>query len=128
MATKPEAVYGIQNHHQLSRGIAGWNQNRIHNLSSWARGRRQRSGPGTASDLCAFAGNRTEACLLQPASVYECGVGFSCRNSRHLLIYSTAGGTGFSQIYLTDLDGAGLRAVTHSRALEVEAKANPKTG
>ena len=33
-------------------------------------------------------------------------------DSRHLLIYSTAGGTGFSQIYLTDLDGAGLRAVT----------------
>jgi len=49
-------------------------------------------------------------------------------DSRHLLIYSTAGGTGFSQIYLTDLDGGGLRAVTHSRALEVEAKVNPKTG
>ena len=49
-------------------------------------------------------------------------------DSRHLLIYSTAGGTGFSQIYLTDLDGGGLRGVTHSRSLEVEAKVNPKTG
>ena len=49
-------------------------------------------------------------------------------DSRHLLIYSTAGGTGFSQIFLTDLDGAGLRPITHSRALDVEAKVNPKTG
>jgi len=48
-------------------------------------------------------------------------------DSRHLLIYSTAGG-GYSQIYETDLDGGGLRRITHSTALEVEAKANPKTG
>jgi TolB protein len=48
-------------------------------------------------------------------------------DSRHLLIYSTAGG-GFSQIYLTDLDGGGLRRISHSTSLEVEAKVNPKTG
>jgi len=48
-------------------------------------------------------------------------------DSRHLLIYSTAGG-GYSQIYETDLDGGNLRRITHSSALEVEAKANPKTG
>src|ERR1700691_4814383 len=48
-------------------------------------------------------------------------------DSRHLLIYSTANG-GFSQIYETDLDGADLHRITHSRSLEVEPKANPKTG
>jgi len=48
-------------------------------------------------------------------------------DSRHLLIYSTAGGS-FSQIYMTDLDGEGLHAITHTRSLEVEPKANPKTG
>ena len=48
-------------------------------------------------------------------------------DSRHLLIYSTAG-AGFSQIYMTDLDGGGLRRITHTNALEVEPKVNPKTG
>jgi TolB protein len=48
-------------------------------------------------------------------------------DSRHLLIYSTASG-GYSQIYMTDTDGGGLRAITHSRSLEVEPKVNPKTG
>ena len=47
-------------------------------------------------------------------------------DSRHLLIYSSA--SGFSQIYMSDVDGGGLRALTHSRSLEVEAKVNPKTG
>ena len=47
-------------------------------------------------------------------------------DSRHLLIYSSL--SGFSQIYISDVDGAGLRALTHSRSLEVEAKVNPKTG
>jgi TolB protein len=47
-------------------------------------------------------------------------------DSRHLLIYCTA--SGYSQIYETDLDGSGLRRVTHSGSLEVEAKVNPKTG
>ncbi len=48
-------------------------------------------------------------------------------DSRHLLIYSTAGG-GYSQIYMTDLDGGGLHRITHTNALEVEPKVNPKTG
>jgi TolB protein len=48
-------------------------------------------------------------------------------DSRHLLIYSTANG-GFSQIYETDLDGGDLHRVTHSNSLEVEPKANPRTG
>jgi TolB protein len=48
-------------------------------------------------------------------------------DSRHLLIYSSASG-GFSQIYETDLDGAGLHRITNSVSLEVEPKANPRTG
>lgn len=48
-------------------------------------------------------------------------------DSRHLLIYSTAGG-GYSQIFETDLDGSGLRQITHSGSLDVEPKVNPKTG
>jgi TolB protein len=48
-------------------------------------------------------------------------------DSRHLLIYSTAGAE-HSQIYLTDVDGGGLRRISHSTSLEVEAKVNPKTG
>jgi TolB protein len=48
-------------------------------------------------------------------------------DSRHLLIYSTAN-AGFSQIYETDLDGGDLHRITHSGSLEVEPKANPKTG
>jgi TolB protein len=48
-------------------------------------------------------------------------------DSRHLLIYSTAGGS-YSQIFETDLDGGGLHQITHSGALEVEPKVNPKTG
>ena len=48
-------------------------------------------------------------------------------DNQHLLIYSTAAG-GVSQIFMTDADGGGFRRITNSRALEVEAKANPKTG
>jgi TolB protein len=48
-------------------------------------------------------------------------------DSRHLLIYSTANG-GFSQIYQTDLDGGDLKRISNSGSLEVEPKANPKTG
>ena len=48
-------------------------------------------------------------------------------DSRHLLIYSTVGGA-YSQIFQTDLDGSGLRQITHSGALDVEPKVNPKTG
>ena len=44
-------------------------------------------------------------------------------DSRHLLIYSSASGE--SQIYITDLDGSGMRRLGYSRSLEVEAKVSP---
>jgi len=47
-------------------------------------------------------------------------------DSRHLLIYSSAGG-GYS-IYETDLDGGSIQRLTHSSAIDVEPKVNPKTG
>lgn len=48
-------------------------------------------------------------------------------DNRHLLIYSTAS-AGISQIFMTDIDGGNFHRVTNTRSLEVEAKANPKTG
>jgi TolB protein len=48
-------------------------------------------------------------------------------DNQHLLIYSTAS-TGISQIFITDMDGGGFHRITNTRSLEVEAKANPKTG
>lgn len=48
-------------------------------------------------------------------------------DNQHLLIYSTAS-TGISQIFMTDIDGGNFHRVTNTRSLEVEAKANPKTG
>lgn len=48
-------------------------------------------------------------------------------DNRHLLIYSTAAG-GYSQIFMTDIDGSGFRRISNTRSLEVEAKVNPKTG
>ena len=48
-------------------------------------------------------------------------------DNQHLLIYSTAAG-GVSQIFMTGIDGGGFRRITNTRSLEVEAKANPKTG
>jgi TolB protein len=48
-------------------------------------------------------------------------------DNRHLLIYSTAS-AGISQIFMTDVDGGNFHRVTNTRSLEVEAKANPKTG
>ena len=48
-------------------------------------------------------------------------------DNRHLLIYSTAAGS-VSQIFMTDIDGGGFHRITNTRSLEVEAKANPKTG
>jgi len=47
-------------------------------------------------------------------------------DSRHLLIYSSAGG-GYS-VYITDADGGNIRRISHSGAIDVEPKANPKTG
>ena len=48
-------------------------------------------------------------------------------DSQQLLLYSTAAG-GFSQIYLANVNGGNFRRLTNSRAVEVEAKMNPKTG
>ena len=48
-------------------------------------------------------------------------------DSRHLLIYSSAGG-GYSQIFSTNPDGSNLRRIGNSRAIDVEPKVNPKTG
>jgi len=48
-------------------------------------------------------------------------------DSQHLLIYSTASG-GYSQIYITDVNGGNIRRVSNSNAIDVEPKVNPKTG
>ena len=48
-------------------------------------------------------------------------------DSQHLLIYSTASG-GYSQIYITDINGGNIRRVSNSNAIDVEPKVNPKTG
>jgi TolB protein len=48
-------------------------------------------------------------------------------DSQHLLIYSTAT-AGLSQLFMTDADGGGFHRITNTRSLEVEGKANPKTG
>jgi TolB protein len=48
-------------------------------------------------------------------------------DSRNLLIYSTAAG-GYSQIYETDINGGNIHRISNSRAIDVEPKANPKTG
>jgi len=48
-------------------------------------------------------------------------------DGRRLLLYSTAAG-GDSQIYSANIDGSDWKRITNSRALEVEAKINPKTG
>jgi len=50
-------------------------------------------------------------------------------DSNNLLFYSTTATPGYSQIYETDISGGHLRRISQaSRAIEVEAKANPKTG
>lgn len=48
-------------------------------------------------------------------------------DSQHLVIYSTAGSS-YSQIYMTNVDGGGLRRIGSSRSPEVEPKVNPKNG
>ncbi|HEX6897247.1 MAG TPA: hypothetical protein VF146_18335 [Bryobacteraceae bacterium] len=48
-------------------------------------------------------------------------------DSRHLLTYSSAGGKE-AAVFVTDLDGGNIRRLTHSGSIDVEAKANPKTG
>jgi len=49
-------------------------------------------------------------------------------DSKQLLFYSTLAGGGFSQIYIANVDGSGLRRISASRAVDVEPKVNPKTG
>lgn len=45
-----------------------------------------------------------------------------------VLFASTAGGNGFSNLFIANGDGSGLRRLTSVRALEVEPRVNPKTG
>ena len=46
-------------------------------------------------------------------------------DSQHLLTYSSAGGY---SIFETDINGGNIRRITHSGAIDLEAKVNPKTG
>jgi TolB protein len=48
-------------------------------------------------------------------------------DNKHLLIYSTATG-GYAQIFVTNLDGSGLKRISFSRSIDFEPKVNPKTG
>ncbi len=48
-------------------------------------------------------------------------------DSQHLLIYSTAAG-GYSQIFMTNVDGGGLQRITYGNNISVEPKVNPKNG
>jgi TolB protein len=47
-------------------------------------------------------------------------------DSKQLLLYSTAGGS-YSQIFIANADGSDWRRISSVRAIEVEAKVNPKT-
>lgn len=49
-------------------------------------------------------------------------------DGKQLLFYSTLAGGGFSQIYIANVDGSGLRRISASRSVDVEPKVNPKTG
>jgi TolB protein len=48
-------------------------------------------------------------------------------DSKQLLLYSTAAGGGYAQIYEANVDGSNLRRISHSRSIDVEPKMNPKT-
>jgi len=48
-------------------------------------------------------------------------------DSKRIIFSSTAGG-GPAQLHMANVDGSGLRPLTHSGAIEVEAKINPQTG
>ncbi|MEO7144078.1 MAG: hypothetical protein ABI165_11335 [Bryobacteraceae bacterium] len=48
-------------------------------------------------------------------------------DSKQLVFYSTLAG-GFSQIYIANVDGSGMRRLADSRSVDVEPKVNPKTG
>lgn len=49
-------------------------------------------------------------------------------DSRQVLFSSTAGGGGYANLYIANVDGSNLRRLTNTRAIEVEPKVNPKTG
>ena len=44
------------------------------------------------------------------------------------LVFSSTLAGGYAQIYIADVNGSEPRRITHSRAVEVEPKVNPKTG
>lgn len=45
-----------------------------------------------------------------------------------LLFASTASGNGYTNLFITNVDGSGLRPLTAGRALDVSPSVNPKTG
>lgn len=49
-------------------------------------------------------------------------------DSKQLLFYSTAEGSRETQIFIANVDGSNMRRISHSRAIEVEPKVNPKNG
>ena len=49
-------------------------------------------------------------------------------DSKQLLLYSTAAGGGYPQIYSANVDGSNLTRITHDRTIDVEPKVNPRTG
>ncbi len=49
-------------------------------------------------------------------------------DGKQVLLSSTAGNTGYAQIYIANLDGSGFRRLAYVRAIEVSPRVNPKTG
>ncbi len=52
---------------------------------------------------------------------------FFTPDGKQLVFSSTLAG-GYAQIYIADVNGSGLKRLTHSRFVEMEPKVNPKTG
>jgi TolB protein len=49
-------------------------------------------------------------------------------DSKQLLFYSNALGSSNSQIFIANVDGSNMQRISHTNAIEVEPKVNPKTG
>jgi TolB protein len=49
-------------------------------------------------------------------------------DGRQLVLSSTAGNLRYAQLFIANVDGANLRPLSNSQAIEVEPKVNPKTG